>query len=98
MFSNPLWMVVPSLAAVLGLVLLAGRIVRRTGLASRLNAGGRISVVQAIALDQRRRLHLVRCDGRKVLLLTGGGQDVVVGWLDGDPVPGGPPGPEVASP
>lgn len=28
-----------------------------------------------------RRLVLVRCDGREALLLTGGAQDVVVGWL-----------------
>jgi flagellar protein FliO/FliZ len=34
-----------------------------------------------LALDSGRRLHLVRCEGRDVLLLTGGPQDVVVGWL-----------------
>jgi len=35
----------------------------------------------AIALDSRRRLLVVRCGARDVVLLTGGGQDVVVGWL-----------------
>jgi len=38
-----------------------------------------------IALDSRRRLYLIECQGRRVLLLTGGGQDVVVGWPDEHP-------------
>ena len=29
--------------------------------------------------------HLIKCDGRRVLLLTGGAHDVVVGWLDREP-------------
>ena len=40
-----------------------------------------------LALDARRRLHLVKCDQRRVLLLTGGAQDVVVGWLDPEEPP-----------
>jgi flagellar protein FliO/FliZ len=35
-----------------------------------------------LALDARRRLHLVKCGQRRVLLLTGGAQDIVVGWVD----------------
>jgi flagellar protein FliO/FliZ len=38
-------------------------------------------VETAIMLDARRRLWLVRCDGRRVLLLTGGPADLVIGWL-----------------
>ncbi|MBN8891274.1 MAG: flagellar biosynthetic protein FliO, partial [Rhodospirillales bacterium] len=41
----------------------------------------RLAVARTLALDPRRRLHLVRCEGRQVLLLTGGAQDIVVGWL-----------------
>ena len=44
-----------------------------------------LPVQDVLALDPRRRLHLVRCDERRVLLLTGGAQDVVVGWLDREP-------------
>ncbi|MDO9709348.1 flagellar biosynthetic protein FliO [Paracraurococcus lichenis] len=44
-------------------------------------AGRRLAVEEALALDARRRLLLVRCDGREVLLLTGGAQDAVIGWL-----------------
>jgi flagellar protein FliO/FliZ len=70
-----------ALAAVLGLVLLAGRVLRAAGLAPAAKAGGRLAVTEALALDARRRLVLVRCDGRDLLLLTGGVQDQVVGWL-----------------
>ena len=69
-----------ALAAVVALVLLAGRLARRTGLAP--GAGqGRLRIEQSLPLDARRRLVLVRCDGRGLLLLTGGAQDQVVGWL-----------------
>ncbi len=71
-----------ALAAVLVLVLLAGRAARLGGFAPR--AGGRLLAVQdTLALDHRRRLTLVGCNGRRVLLLTGGAQDLVVScWLD----------------
>jgi flagellar protein FliO/FliZ len=36
---------------------------------------------ESIALDPRRRVHLVQCGQRQVILLTGGGQDLVVGWM-----------------
>jgi len=75
------WMTAAAaLAAVVALILLAGRLARRAGLAPR--AGhGRLRLEEALPLDARRRLLLVRCDGRALLLLTGGAQDQVVGWL-----------------
>lgn len=69
-----------ALALVLLLVLLAQRAARWGGLAPR--GTGRLAVVETIALDPRRRLCLVRCDGRHLLLVTGGAQDIVVGWID----------------
>ena len=48
--------------------------------------GRRLGVAEVLALDARRRLVLVRCDGREMLLLTGGGQDAVLGWLPERPV------------
>ena len=44
-------------------------------------AGRRSQQRETLALDRTRRLHLVACDGRDLLLLTGGATDVVVGWL-----------------
>jgi flagellar biogenesis protein FliO len=70
-----------ALAAVLGLILLAQRLVRATGLVPR--GSGRLSVEETLALDPRRRLHLIACEGRRVLLLTGGTADQVIGWLPG---------------
>lgn len=68
-----------ALAGVVALILLAGRLAQRAGLAPQ--ASGRLRVEETVALDARRRLVLVRCDGRALLLLTGGAQDQVVGWL-----------------
>jgi len=73
---------IAALVAVLALIWLAGRALRLGGLARRPAGGGVLAVQDVLALDARRRLHLVACDGRRVLLLTGGAQDVVVGWLD----------------
>jgi flagellar protein FliO/FliZ len=70
-----------ALAAVLGLVWLASRAARWGGLAQRQTGPRRLVVQDAIALDARRRLTLVRCDDHSVLLLTGGAQDLVVGWV-----------------
>ena len=68
-----------ALVAVAGLVLLAGHLARRAGFAP--SGAGRLRMEAALALDARRRLVIVRCDGRALLLLTGGPQDQVVGWL-----------------
>lgn len=69
-----------ALAGVVALILLAGRLARRAGLAPP-RGGGRLRIEESIALDARRRLVLLRCDGRALLLMTGGAQDQVVGWL-----------------
>lgn len=76
-----------ALIGVLALILLAGRLARRAGLAPRLG-DGRLRLEESLALDTRRRLLLVRCDGRGLLLLTGGAKDEVVGWLPGVPEAG----------
>jgi flagellar protein FliO/FliZ len=68
-----------ALAGILALLVVLARGVRRLGLAPVGN--GRLAVQAVLPLDTRRRLVLIRCDGREALLLTGGPQDVVVGWL-----------------
>ncbi len=69
-----------ALGAVVGLIVLAGRGARMLRLA-RPSAGRRIVLREALALDRTRRLHLVACDGRELLLLTGGQTEQVVAWL-----------------
>ena len=46
-------------------------------------AGGTRTLLlqESLALDPRRRLHLIKCGNRQVVVLTGGGSDVVIGWL-----------------
>lgn len=74
-----------ALAGVLLLLWLAARGLRATGMAGR--QGKRLTLQEVLAVDARRRLLLVRCDGREVLLLTGGGQDSVLGWLPAGDAP-----------
>jgi flagellar protein FliO/FliZ len=74
-----------TLLAVLALIWLAGRAARLGGLARRPASGGFLAVKDVIALDSRRRLYLIQYQDRRVLLLTGGGQDIVVGWPSTQP-------------
>lgn len=94
MQPNSLLLAFVALAVVLGLIWLA-QLAARRGLSPLLRArmgsapgDGRLAVVRSLGLDPARRLHLVACDGRQVLLLTGGGQDLVVGWLPNSPPAG----------
>jgi flagellar protein FliO/FliZ len=72
---------IAALVVVLALVWAGARAARFTGLAPRSSSGRILAVQDAIALDSRRRLLVVRCGTRDVVLLTGGAQDLVVGWL-----------------
>ncbi|MCZ8146515.1 MAG: flagellar biosynthetic protein FliO [Roseomonas sp.] len=78
--------VVLALAGVLAVLVLALRGVRAAGLAR--GGARRLAIQEAVALDGRRRVVLLRCDGRDLLLVTGGGQDTVIGWLPDSPAAG----------
>lgn len=71
-----------ALIFVLALIGLASWLMRRFGPGSRIsggrNGGRRIGVVEAAAIDAKRRLVLVRRDDAEHLLLIGGGTDLVV--------------------
>jgi flagellar protein FliO/FliZ len=74
-----------SLALVLGLIFAATWAVRRWGMGlmtarpARTGAGGRrLALVDAISLDGKRRLVLVRRDDREHLLLLGADGDLVI--------------------
>ena len=75
-----------ALGAVIGLVLLAGRVARTTGLV-RAQSGKRLAVRETIAIDRTRSIRIVVCDGRELLLLVGGGSDVLLGWLSDQELP-----------
>jgi flagellar protein FliO/FliZ len=69
------------LAGLCALLLLAPRLIRSFGFDPAMRPGRRLAVIEAAAIDPRRRLVLARCDGREVLLMIGGPTDLVVGWL-----------------
>ena len=76
-----------ALAGIVGVILLIGRALRHTSLGKPRSSASLLILKDTIALDVRRRLHLVQHGNRAVLLLTGGETDVVVGWLDGPKAP-----------
>lgn len=71
-----------SLLLVFGLILGAGVLVKRYGgqgvLIGRKGGKRRLAVVESLALDNRRRLILIRKDGAEHLLLVGGSADLLV--------------------
>ena len=75
-----------ALALTLGLFGLGVYAVRRWGpkglLQLQVGTDRRLSIVESLNLDATRRLVLVRCDGRELLLLTGGPQDISLGWVE----------------
>lgn len=81
--ATPALQSVGALVAVLGLVWLAGAALRRRVPSS---GAARLGVVTACAVDARRRLVVIRCDGREALLLTGPQGDSMLGWLDRETV------------
>lgn len=79
--SHSLLSAAAALIVVLALVWAGARAARLGGLAPRPSGGRLLAVRDAIALDARRRMLVVRCGTQDVVVLTGGAQDVVVGWL-----------------
>lgn len=73
---------VAALVAVLALIVVALWLLKRLGMAGVAAGNGRgrrrLTVVEAVALDTRRRLVLVRRDGVEHLLLLGASGDLVV--------------------
>jgi flagellar protein FliO/FliZ len=70
-----------ALIGVLALIGLLARVLQFGGWRPAPRSGRTLIVRETVALDPRRRLHLVQCADRRVILLTGGSQDVVVGWV-----------------
>ena len=79
-----------ALVAVLGLIWLAARLARASKLVTLPSSQRSLAVREILMLDSRRRLYVIGCQNRAVLLLTGGGNDVVVGWLPAGEEPIGP--------
>jgi flagellar protein FliO/FliZ len=81
MTTQNVFLIIGVLTGVLALILAAARIFQSGLWRSQPRPGRTLVLRESIALDPRRRLHLVQCGQRQVVLLTGGGQDLVIGWL-----------------
>ena len=81
----PLLTMAGALLAVLALLGGGARLMRVRGWPGRPRSGARLALHESLALDPKRRLHLVQCGSRQVVLLTGGAQDLVVGWIEAPP-------------
>jgi flagellar protein FliO/FliZ len=70
-----------ALLLVLGLILCAGWLAQRYGfgaMSARVGGKRRLNVIEAAAVDSKRRLVLVRRDNVEHLILIGGGQDILL--------------------
>ena len=75
-----------ALIFVIGLIWLCAFVLKRTGMDKRLRGvtgqNGRLSVVDVLYLDPRRKLTLVRADAREYLLLISGDNAQVIDTLE----------------
>jgi flagellar protein FliO/FliZ len=69
------------LIGVITLIAGAARLFKISGWRPQPHTGRTLILRESIALDPRRRIHIVQCGQKQVVLLTGGGQDLVVGWV-----------------
>ncbi|PWR19807.1 flagellar biosynthetic protein FliO [Zavarzinia compransoris] len=84
-----------ALGLVILLILVFGAVLRRFGGAGLQRQGKRLAVSETLALDPRRRLVLVRRDGREHLLLLSPSGDIVVEpGIDAAAPPAAPPATE----
>jgi len=81
MTAQTILLVVGVLIGVIALIGAAARLFQFSGWRGHPGSGRTLILRESIALDQRRRIHLVQCGQRQVVLLTGGGQDLVIGWM-----------------
>jgi flagellar protein FliO/FliZ len=81
MTSQNILLAAAMLISVIALIGAAAKVFQFTGWRPKSGAGRTLILRESIALDPRRRVHLVQCGERRVVLLTGGGQDLVIGWI-----------------
>lgn len=89
MITSEILRILFGLVAVLGLIGLAAVAARKFGLASA--SGGiarkrRLAIVETLAVDARRRMIIVKCDGKEHLVMLGAnGETVIEHNLEGAP-------------
>ncbi len=82
MLASEIFRVVFGLVAVVGMIGAAAFLARKAGLASLGGASGgkrRLSISEALALDARRRLAILRCDDKEYLVILGPAGETLLG-------------------
>ena len=81
MTAQSILLVVGVLIGVIALIGAVAKLVQFSGWRPQSRSSRTLILRESIALDPRRRIHLVQCGPRQVILLTGGGQDLIIGWM-----------------
>jgi flagellar protein FliO/FliZ len=81
MTTEAVILVVGVLVGVILLIAATARFVQLCGWRPQSPSGRTLRLCESIALDTRRRVHLIQCGQRQVVVLTGGAQDLVIGWI-----------------
>jgi flagellar biosynthetic protein FliO len=79
MSTTQLALTIPALAVVLAIALAGAWLARRFGLGRGAPGGTHIALIESLALDGKRRVHLIQCGDHRLLLATGGGSDILLG-------------------
>ncbi len=70
-----------SLAAIIAFLVLGMRLMRQRMMSAGTQSTRALKLCETLPIDPKRRIHLLDCEGRKVLVMTGGGGDRVIGWV-----------------
>jgi flagellar biogenesis protein FliO len=70
-----------SLTSIIAFLLVGTRLMRRRLMSVGLPSTRALRLCETLPLDPKRRIHLLECEGSKVLVMTGGGSDQVIGWV-----------------
>jgi len=70
--------ILAALVFVLGLILLAAALARKSGLVGAARGARRLALVETLALDAKRRAAILRCDGREHLVVMSGESVTVI--------------------
>ena len=70
-----------SLAGIIAFILLAARFMRHRLDTVALDPSKSLKLKETLAIDSRRRIHVIECEGHRALIMTGGPQDQFMGWV-----------------
>jgi flagellar protein FliO/FliZ len=70
-----------SLAGIIAFILTAARFMRHRLNTVAQDPSKSLKLKETLAIDSRRRIHVIECEGHRALIMTGGPQDQFMGWV-----------------